>query len=256
MNSQVLALVVVGAVCASGTGVAHAQDVVVSAASSLATVLEEISERFELATGDRVALNLAGSNTLARQIQAGARVDVFISADEAQLNAVSRWEVSGTRVELLSNVLAVAVPDDRPERLRTIGDLLEPRFRRIAIGDPAAVPAGVYARAMLTRAGLWTSLVDRLVPTSNVRLALAAVESGAVDAAIVYRSDLVIADRAVEALVVPMAQVPRIVYPVALMREGRNPVGGRRFHAFLTSEEATGLFRNAGFIPLAGEQSQ
>ncbi len=218
-----------------------------SAAASLTDTLQPLARAFEESGGDRVVLNLAASNTLARQVAAGARVDLFISADEAQLEAVRAHLVAGSRVDLLSNQLAVAVPDDRPARLASIRDLTRPAYRRIAIGDPAGVPAGVYARAYLTQAGLWAELLPRLVPSSSVRLALAAVENGAADAAIVYRTDIATARRARTALIVPAADGPRIVYPAAIVRDGRNPDGAARLLAFLRSEPALRVFERAGF---------
>src|SRR5207253_906340 len=122
--------------------------------------------------------------------------------------------------------------------------------RRIAIGDPAAVPAGAYAKAYLQRIGLWSALEGRFVPTASVRLALAAVESGAVDAAIVYRTDIRAAPRAREAFVVPRDEGPSIVYPAAVLAGGKNPRGARRFLAFLQGPNAAAIFEREGFTPL------
>jgi len=232
------------------TASAQGSDVVVSAASSLTDVLTELGRRFERETGVRVALNTGGSNTLARQIRAGARVDLFVSADAAQMDAVAADIVGGTRIDLLANQLAIAVPDDRVRVVDAAADLADPAFRRIAIGDPAAVPAGVYARAYLEQLGLWERLLPKVVPTGTVRLALAAVESGAADAAIVYRTDLAAARRARAALIVPRDQGPAIIYPAAIIGGGRNREGARRLLAFLRGGAAADVFRRAGFIPL------
>ena len=230
--------------------VAAQTDVVVSAASSLAGVLEELTVRHERNGGDRVLLNLAASNTLARQVGAGAPIDLFISADAPQIEAVGRWLVPDSRVDLLSNKLALAVPSDRPVKLLSMADLAGPDFGRIAIGDPEAVPVGVYARRYLQRAGLWEVLSGKVVPAGSARLALAAVESGAVDAAIVYRTDLTVTTRAVEAYTVPFDEGPRIVYVAALVSGGPNTAGGARFLKFLQSLEAAMVFEAAGFVAL------
>jgi molybdate transport system substrate-binding protein len=229
---------------------AQEREVLVSAAASLTDVLQELGRTYQSRYGERVVLNLAASNTLARQIAAGSRVDVFISADEAQMDAVRAEIVSDTRVALLSNQLAIAVPDDRPRRMTSARDLTDPAIRRIAIGDPDAVPAGVYARAYLQRIGVWPLVVSKIVPAGSVRLALAAVETGAADAAIVYRTDIATARRAREALVIPADEGPRIVYPAAVVRTAPNPQGARRFLEFLRSEEATRVFTRAGFLPI------
>ena len=154
---------------------AQRREVLVSAAASLAGVMEKISFNYEKRTGIRVVVNTGASNTLARQITAGAAVDLFISADEAQMDVVRGEVVANTRVDLVSNQLAIAVPADRPRTLQSARELTDPAFRRIAVGDPAAVPAGVYAKAYLERLGIWPVVSAKFVPSASVRVALAAV---------------------------------------------------------------------------------
>jgi molybdate transport system substrate-binding protein len=244
------AVVLLMAVDASGQ--ASSRQVVVSAAVSLTDVLQQLAPMFLAKTGDRLVLNLGASNMLARQISFGARADVFISADEAQMNVVAARIDAASRVDLLANQLAIAVPDDRPRTVTSARDLLDPAIRRIAIGDPVAVPAGVYAKQYLQMLGIWAELSGKVVPSGSVRLALAAVESGAADAAVVYRTDIASAAHAREALVIPQSEGPRIVYPAALVPSGRNPEGGRRLLAFLRSPEATAVFMRAGVLAPAG----
>lgn len=243
------------AVCVAwpGPGLAAAlpadtREVVVSAASSLVDVMAALGQAYQRETGERVTVNTGASNTLARQILAGAPVDVFISADQAQMDVAQRALEQGTRVDVVRNQLAVAVPAGSTVVLGSLRDLAQPGFRRIAIGDPAAVPAGVYAREALHRLGLWVPLQSRLIPMASVRFALAAVESGAADAALVYRTDVVASRRARLAFLVPVAGGPAILYPAALVRTGRNAAGGRRFLAFLRSAPARALFEMAGFL--------
>jgi molybdate transport system substrate-binding protein len=234
------------AACTRGRG----GPIVVSAAASLSDVLQQLGREYERRSGTAVAINVAASNTLARQIAAGARVDVFVSADETQMNVVADEIAPGTRVDLLSNELAVAVTADRAQPLASVRDLTDPAFRRIAIGEPSAVPAGVYAKAFLQKQGLWDALAPRLVPSGSVRLALAAVETGAADAAIVYRTDVPTAPHARTALVIPAAEGPRIVYPAAVIQSGSNQAGARALLAFLQSAAAASVFERAGFVPL------
>lgn len=221
-------------------------EVLVSAASSLTEVLTAVAKQFEVATGERVLLNFGASNTLARQIAAGAKVDVFISADGIQMDRVGAEIAPGTRIDLLSNRLAVAVPRDAAA-LVDARALLAPSIRRIAIGDPAAVPAGVYARQYLEARGLWTALGPKLVPAGSVRLALAAVEAGAADAAIVYVTDVPTAAGAKTAFVVDVNEGPAIRYPAAVMRGAQNPSMARRFLAYLRTPDAGRRFTAAGF---------
>jgi molybdate transport system substrate-binding protein len=226
-------------------------EVSVWAAASLSDVMSDVAKLYELRVGGRLVVNTGASNILARQIRAGARADLFFSADEAQMDAVAEHVVPGTRRDVLSNQLAIAVPSDRPRRLASARDLLDPSIRRIAIGDAAAVPAGVYAREYLETLGLWDAVAPKTVPAGSVRLALAAVENGAADAAIVYRTDLLSARRAHEAFVVPVAEGPRIMYPAAVIKGGSNPDGARRLLEFLNSPEVRAAFRRAGFVPVA-----
>jgi molybdate transport system substrate-binding protein len=247
-----LGLVAAVASYAAPASAQRSPEVLVSAAASLTEVMQRIAAPYQARTGVRVVLNFGASNTLARQVEAGAPVDLFISADEAQMDAVRARIVTATRVDLLSNQLAVAVPEDRPRAIRSARDLTDPAVRRIAIGDPAAVPAGVYARQYLQRAGVWPLIQPKVIPAGSVRLALAAVENGAADAAIVYRTDIASARRARLAFVVPEADAPRIVYPAAVVRAAPHEQAAKQLLAFLRGPEAAGAFRAAGFIPLSG----
>ena len=224
----------------------------VSAAVSLTDSLEAIAQAYSASGGGPVRFNFAGSNVLARQIVSGAPVDLFISADQAQMSlAIAAGAVdAASRVELLGNRLAIITRPGGPE----IGDaraLLQPAVRRIAIGDPVAVPAGVYSRQYLQAAGLWDALQPKIVPVSNVRAALAAVENGSADAGLVYETDAVSAGTSHTALVVSGPSAPRIVYPAAIVTSSRNRAAAERFLAFLRGSEAAAIFRKYGFLLLA-----
>ena len=138
-------------------GRADAGHVLVSAAASLTDAVTTIADEYERETGARVTLNFGPSSGLARQIVNGAPVDLFLSADEAQMNAVGKAGLlrSGTRVDLLSNQLVIVMPADRAHPIASPRALTEASVRRIALADPAAVPAGVYAREYLQALHLW-----------------------------------------------------------------------------------------------------
>jgi molybdate transport system substrate-binding protein len=223
---------------------------VVAAAVSLTDVLEEIATAYAAAGGARVRFNLAGSNVLARQILNGAPADVFVSADEAQMDVVEKAGalLAGTRVELVGNQLAVVTTPERADVVRQQFLQGAAAIRRLAIGDPAAVPAGVYARRYLEQRGLWAAYEPRLVPTTNVRAALVAVETGSVDAAIVYLTDLAAARTAVLAFAVSAADGPRIVYPGAVVASSRNQAEAKRFLAFLRGPVARAIFERHKFV--------
>jgi molybdate transport system substrate-binding protein len=207
-------------------------EVHVYAAASLTDALREIGAAYERQTGERVVFNFAGSSALARQIRQGAPADLFLSADEAKMDAVAAAE----RVSVLSNTLVIA-----GEGIRSPRDLVG---RRVALAEPSSVPAGIYAREYLTGIGIWSAVAPNVVPTANVRAALAAVESGNVDAAIVYRTD---ATRGF-AYEIPRSEGPRISYPFAVLRDAGNPAGARRFLAYLTSRPALAVFEKHGFL--------
>ena len=244
------------AICASLLAVTlpslQPRSLLVFAATSLTDVLEEIGEAYSTAGGGAVRFNVAGSNTLARQIVTGAPADVFVSADEAQMDVVQQAGsiVEGSRVDVVSNQLVVASLAARADVVRATFAKAPSAIQRLAIGDPAAVPAGVYARRYLEAKGLWQAYESRIVPTANVRAALVAVEHGAADAAIVYATDMAIARDAVAAFTIPLDEAPRIVYPAALLTRSTDTAEAKRFLSFLVGAKAAEIFRRHKFLPI------
>ena len=157
---------------------------------------------------------------------------------------------SETKVDLLGNRLAVVVAREITS-IAEVKDLLRPEVKRIAIADPEAVPAGVYARQYLRTAGLWDQLSPKVVPVANVRAALTSAENGSVQAALVYESDAAAARSAKLALVISDPGAPRIVYPAAATRASRNAAEARLFVTFMRGRVASDSFRKYKFIPLA-----
>lgn len=215
----------------------HAAEVRVLAAASLTDALQEIAREYGQRTGDRIVFSFGASSMLARQIEAGAPADVFLSADERSMDRVQ----TAVRASVLSNSLVV-VGDLRIAHPR---DLL--RARTIALAEPSSVPAGIYARQWLETVGLWKAVQPKVIPTENVRAALAAVASGNADAAIVYRTDVRIARQVRVAYAVPRAQTPRISYPFAVLRGAEQPQAARRFFDYLRSKPARDTFARYGF---------
>jgi molybdate transport system substrate-binding protein len=227
--------------------------ITISAAISLTESLEQIAKAYAAAGGAPVRFNLAGSNALARQIVNGAPADLFISADEEQMAVVEKAGkiAAGTRVDLLGNQLAIVSLPERATLVREQFARAAPEIRRLAIGDPAAVPAGVYARQYLEKQGLWKAYEPRIVPTTNVRAALTAVETGGADVAIVYVTDAAVARTAIVVLVVPEKQSPRIVYPAAIVSSSGNRSEAEKFLAFLRGPESSAIFERHKFTPLS-----
>jgi molybdate transport system substrate-binding protein len=228
------------------------EPITVAAAVSLTDVLEEVARAYAAAGGGAVRFNLAGSNVLARQIVNGAPADVFISADEAQMEVAEKAGaiLAGSRVDLVGNQLAVAVAPEKVELVRQQFARAPAEIRRLAIGDPAAVPAGAYAKRYLEQKSLWSAYESRIVPTTNVRAALTAVETGGADAAIVYLTDLATARSAVLAFAVPAAEGPRIVYPAAVVAASRQQAEAQRFLAYLRQPDARAIFARYKFVLL------
>lgn len=233
-----------------------AAQVTVFAAASLTESLTQIGAAYERGTGDRIVFNFAGSSTLARQIEAGAPADIFFSADEAKMNALQKQNliVTDTRRSCLGNTLTVVVPTVDSVTIRTVKDLATPQVERIALGNPKVVPAGIYAKEYLESRKLWDQVAPKIVPTENVRAALAAVESGNVDAAIVYGTDAAISKKVKVAVDVPRDEGPAIRYPVALLKDARQPEAARRFLDFLASDTASAVFARYGFIVLGADE--
>ena len=229
----------------------RAADLTVFAAASLSDALKEIAQTYEPATGDKLHYNLAASSTLARQIKEGAPADIFFSADEAKMDdlAGAGLIVTDTRRSLLSNTLVIVVNAEGGAAITTPSDLTKASIGRVALAEPETVPAGIYAREYLQKAGLWEKIRAKVVPMENVRGCLAAVEAGNADAGIVYKTDALISKNVKIAYEVPMGEGPNISYPLAVLRESRNEKGARKFAVYLASAEARAVFIKYGFIP-------
>ena len=220
---------------------------VVSVAASVNDALEEIAGLYRSATGVTVAINTGGSNTLARQIVEGAKAGLFLSADEAQMDVVEKAGriLTGTRTRLLTNELVVVVPQTSNDF--TLDRLMQGRVNRLAMGEPAAVPAGVYGRRWLEHEGAWAKIQPKVVPFPTVRAVLTAVEAGRVDAGLVYRTDALSANvRVVATVSTAQHRYLDIAYPVAVIA-GPDEEAAKRFLEFLKGPRAGAVFNKRGF---------
>jgi len=227
---------------------ARAGEVTVFAAASLADALKELAALHQKNTGDTLKTNLAASNTLALQIREGAPADIFFSADEASMDRVAGQIDPATRRSPLSNTLVIVVAAEDGAKVTAPADLGTAAVRRLALAEPQTVPAGIYAKQWLQQQNLWKAVIDKTVPTDNVRACLAAVESGNVDAGIVYKTDALISKKVRVAYEVPAASGPKISYPIALVKGGKNPDEAKKFLAFLATPGARTVFVKFGFI--------
>jgi len=224
---------------------ASGQEILVFGAASLTESLQEIGQSFEATSGVRVRFSFGASSDLARQIEAGAPADVFFSADTNRMDALEKAGLvrREDRREFLSNRLVVVVPAGSKLVIAKPEDLL--RLPRLALADPEAVPAGVYAKKWLQSLNLWKDLQARVVPTLDVRAALAAVESEGTAAGIVYRTDAAISRKVRVAYEVSGG--PEIAYSVARVQSSSYPAAAA-FVDFLAGESGRSVFVRRGFI--------
>ena len=221
-----------------------------SAASSLRDALPDLAAACGHDLGAKVVLNFGASNELARQIESANKADVFFSADEAWMDHVAGQGLVDrtSRISLLTNRLVVIAPAESKLTAATARDLSNPAVRRIAIANTESVPAGRYAKAWLQAEGVWEPVRERVIPMLDVRAALAAVESGTVDLAVVYRTDALNRPRAKILFEVSESHSPRISYSIAAIA-GRPQLDlARRLVACLSSDAAKAAYRSNGFL--------
>jgi molybdate transport system substrate-binding protein len=231
---------------------ARVDEIVVSAAASLSDVLQEIASSYQSQSKHKVLLTLGPSNFLARQIEEGAPADIFFSADLAHMDILEkngRLE-PGTRRNLLSNQLVMIVPADSKIPLTRPKDLLKSEVRKIALADPTAVPVGVYTSKYLTEEGLWDKVKPKVIPVLDVRATLASVEAGNVEVGFVYKTDAAISRKVKIVFEVPIQKGPRIIYPVALVKDSKKKAAARDFMNFVLSSTGKQTFRKYGFVIL------
>lgn len=230
---------------------AHAADVLVFAAASTTEALTEAAEQFARAGHGRVRGVFAGSSILAKQIENGAPADIYLSANPAWMDylAARGHIISATRRNLLANSLVLVAPANSPasdafdaetDIVAALGD------RRLALGDPDHVPAGIYARQALEALGLWPALKNRLIRAADVRVALHLVARDEAPLGIVYASDAGAFNGIRVATAIALAHHTPIRYPIALLARCNNPVA-RQFLEYLATPEMAALFRRHGF---------
>jgi molybdate transport system substrate-binding protein len=230
----------------------HADEIFVSAAASLTDVLKEISSGHRAKSKHTVKFNFGPSSGLARQIEEGAPADIFFSADLPQMDNLDKKNLlePGTRKNLLSNQLVSIVPADSKLALSSPKDLLKADVKKIALAEPSSVPVGVYTSKYLTDEGLWNQLKSKIVPVQDVRATLASVESGNVEAGFVYKTDAAVSKKVKIVYEVPIDKGPKIVYPVAIVKESRRKDAARDFLNYLLTSGSKDLFKKYGFVVL------
>jgi len=222
----------------------------VFAAASLREALEEIGDAFETRTGTAPVFSFAGTGTLARQVEAGAPADVFLSADAAWMDYTREAGAvrADTVFEFASNALVLVGPAGSPA-LNPDANAVKTRLagHRLAIADPDTVPAGRYGKAALQSDGLWQAVSGALAPMENVRVALGAVARGDTPLGLVYRTDALVEPGVAILYTFPPDSHPRIRYLAASTASASHP-GAAAFLAFLAGPEAREILRSFGFV--------
>lgn len=226
---------------------AQSADLVVSAAASLTNAFGEMKAPFEKAhPGTTLVFNFAASGALLKQMEQGAPVDVFASADQETMDKAGDLIDAASRVDFAGNALVLVVPAEGGLAVKDVKELQGDAFKLVAIGNPESVPVGRYAKGTLTAAGLYDALTPKFVLAENVRQALDYVARGEVQAGFVYATDAATrADKVKVALEV--AGHKPISYPVALLQASKNKDKGQTFVDFVLGAEGQAILARYGF---------
>jgi len=229
----------------------EAASLTVFAAASVRDALEALAKRFEANTADKVIVSYGGSNALARQIEAGAPADVFLSADSDWMDYLDsrRLLASGTRANLLRNELVLVAPTSSASTLK-----IGPAFAlaaalgsdKLAMANPDSVPAGKYGKGALQALGVWERVEKQVARAENVRAALTLVSRGEAAYGIVYKTDALAENNVRIIDIFPSSTHPPIVYPIAELARSSSS-SARRFIAYLESPEARAIWEKYGF---------
>jgi len=223
-------------------------ELTISAAASLQDAAAELKTIYEKQHPNvTITYNLAASGTLQKQIEEGAPSDLFISAGKSQMDALAQKGllIDSTRKDLLGNELVLIAGKD--STLAGFDGLISESVKKISIGTPETVPAGQYAKETLTALKLWDQLQPKMVLAKDVRQVLTYVETGNVDAGLVYRTDAATSTNIKIIAAAPANSNKPIVYPMALIKSTKNQKEAEAFAAFLTTDEAVKVFEKYGF---------
>lgn len=221
----------------------------ISAAASLKDVLLELQPEYEKNNNVKLVLNFGASGTLQKQIEEGAPSDVFISAGKKQMDALEEKGliVKESRKNLLGNSLVLIVAEEAKDKILKIEDITKDEIDKISIGTPESVPAGSYAKESLEKLQMWKNIEPKLVLAKDVRQVLTYVETGEVDAGIVYSSDAALLKKGAIVGAFPADSHKPIVYPAALIDESKYKGEAQNFLDFLSSDRASEIFEKYGF---------
>lgn len=221
----------------------------ISAAISLTDALAEIKEVYEKENDVSIIYTLAGSGTLARQIEQGAPVDLFISANVDWMDELEEQQLiqPDTREIVAKNNLVLIAHKDSSLSERSISELLRDSSLTIAIGNPDSVPVGKYTKEALISLNKWEELEDQFVFAKDVRQVLAYVETGNAELGFVYYSDTLQSNNTIVVSEIDKINYEEIVYPAAIVKDTKKEEAAKNFLTFLQSDKARAIFKKYGF---------
>lgn len=225
-------------------------ELVISAAASLQDALYEIEKNYEKNHNNiDLKFNFGSSGALKQQIEQGAPVDLFFSAAEDKFDElVNEGEIDGKQsVDLVGNELVLIVPKDTKKSIKEFLDL-PAQADSIALGTPEAVPAGMYAKQTLEKLGLWNQVSGKVIPAKDVRQVLSYVETGNVDAGIVYKTDALVSDKVKVVTTADASMHDPIIYPVGVIKDTKQPIEAEKFYKYLQNKESLKVLENYGFL--------
>jgi molybdate transport system substrate-binding protein len=221
----------------------------VCAGVGLIDVLKELNDTYMQAhTNVKIVANFAASGTLQTQIEQGAPADVFLSAAAKQMDNLEKENLllAGTRQNLLTNSLVLIIPEDSALHITSFSDLVTDKVEQVAIGDPKFVPAGTYAQQAFDQLGITAQVQPKIILGSDVRQVLTFVETGNVEAGIVFLTDALSASgKVIIAAYAPADISAKIIYPAAVIKASKNPDVAKDYVNFLLGSQD--IFKKYGF---------
>ena len=227
----------------------------VLAGAGLKDALNELKEMYERKTGTGVRYSFAAAGILRKQIEEGVPADLFFTPGKKEMDDLQRQAliIPETRTDILGNEIVLIAAKEKKNVITSFADLVD-KVQSISIGLPETVPAGKYARETLKSLGLWDKIEKRILYAKDVRTVLAYVDSGNVDAGLVYRSDTAAMKSGVLAAVAPKGSHSPIHFSLAMLKSSKHQQETRKFIEFLKTPEASAVFAKYRFTPLFGKQ--
>jgi molybdate transport system substrate-binding protein len=228
-------------------------ELTIAAAASLTDVTKEIATDYKkVAPNVTLTFTYGASGALQTQIEQGANVDIFMSAAQKQMDSLEKENLlaTGTREDLLENKLVLITPKDSKLGIKSYDDVAGSKITKVALGDPASVPAGQYAQQVFTTLKSWDTVKAKVNYGTDVRQVLTWVESGNVDCGVVYSTDAATSKNVTVVCEAPAGSCDKIVYPVAVLKASQNSDAAKAFLTYLKTSPSSAVFKKYGFATL------